>query len=222
MLIALDVDGTLFDGSTVAPAAVDALAQAKADGHALVIVSGRQWTGLDTVLPSVLHLFDLAVCEEGGVLVQVATGDIRLLADPVEPLLVQALRDAGVPALDVGRTVIGAPSDHAATIAAVRDRMASTRVLVTNKGSVALVPARCDKGTGLLAAVAELGLEGTPIIAIGDAQNDLPMFAVATIAVGVSNADEAVRATGVEITHGAAGVGVAEALQRHLPSNAPD
>jgi hydroxymethylpyrimidine pyrophosphatase-like HAD family hydrolase len=90
--------------------------------------------------------------------------------------------------------------------------------LVTNKGSVALVPAGCDKGTGLLAAVVELGLQGTPIIAIGDAQNDLAMFAVATIAVGVANADEAVYAAGVEITHGAAGAGVAEALQRHLPT----
>jgi hydroxymethylpyrimidine pyrophosphatase-like HAD family hydrolase len=218
MLIALDVDGTLFDGSTVAPAAVDALERANADGHVLVIVSGRQWASLDAVLPSVLHLFDLAVCEEGGVLVKVATGDVRLLADPVEPLLVQALRDAGVAALDVGMTMVGAPSDHTATFAAVRDRLASSRELVTNKGSVALVPAGCDKGTGLLAAVVELGLQGTPIIAIGDAQNDLAMFAVATIAVGVANADEAVYAAGVEITHGAAGVGVAEALQRHLPT----
>ena len=76
-------------------------------------------------------------------------------------------------------------------------------MLVTNKGSVALVPRDCNKRTGLLAAIADLGADGVPIIAIGDAENDLPMFAVATIAVGVANADDAVRTSGVELTHAA-------------------
>jgi hydroxymethylpyrimidine pyrophosphatase-like HAD family hydrolase len=219
MLIAVDVDGTLFDGTAVAPQAVDALRRARADGHVLVIVSGRRWAGLDAVLPGMLHLFDRVVCEEGAVLVDPASGATTLLADPVEAAMVEALRDAGVTALDVGDVVIGAPSAQAAVVTATRDRIGSTRVLVTNKGSVALVPAGCDKGTGLLAAVADLGLSGMPIIAIGDAGNDLPMFAIATVAVGVANADDAVRASGVELTHGAAGDGVAEALRRHLPTN---
>jgi hydroxymethylpyrimidine pyrophosphatase-like HAD family hydrolase len=221
MLIAIDVDGTLFDGTTVAEAAVAELHRARADGHTLVIVSGRQWDGLEMVLPSVLHLFHRVVCEEGGVLVDVADARVTLLAEPVEPHLVQALRDAGVPALDVGRVVVGAPTAYAAAVAEARDRSGSDRVLVTNKGSVALVPRDCNKRTGLLAAVADLGVEGVPIIAIGDAENDLPMFAVATIAVGVANADDAVRASGVELTHAAAGAGVAEALQRHLPASPP-
>ena len=47
--------------------------------------------------------------------------------------------------------------------------------------------------------------------------NDLPMFAIAAIAVGVANADAAVRAAGVQLTSAASGLGIAEALHRHLP-----
>ena len=43
------------------------------------------------------------------------------------------------------------------------------------------------------------------------------MFAIASIAVGVANADEAVRSAGIPLTSGAAGLGVAEALQTYLP-----
>ena len=217
MLVAVDVDGTLFDGEKVADAAASALGEASADGHSLVIVTGRRWESLRAVVPSVLGLFDRVVCEEGGVLVNVATGELTLLAEPVEPALVLALQAAGVPGLDVGHVVVGAPSEYITLVTEVRDQVRSERRIVVNKGSVALAPLGCDKGTGLHAAVAALGLEGVPIIAIGDAANDLPMFAMATIAVGVANADEAVRASGIQLTTAAAGLGVAEALQRHLP-----
>ena len=219
MLIALDVDGTLFDGSTVAVEAVTVLQRARADGHVLVIVSGRRWESLPDVIPTVLPLFHMVVCEEGGVMVDVATGAMTLLAPGLDPALVLALREAGVPSLDVGHVVVGAPTSHSATVLAVRDRLRSDRLLVTNKGSVALVPHGHDKATGLRAVVADLGAGDLPILAVGDAANDLPMFAIATFAMAVANVDDAVRASGVELTAGAAGVGVAEALERHLPAS---
>ena len=39
MVIAVDVDGTLFDGAEVAHQAIEALRAARADGHTLVIVT---------------------------------------------------------------------------------------------------------------------------------------------------------------------------------------
>lgn len=217
MVIALDVDGTLYDGGVVAEAATLALQRARADGHTLVIVTGRRWESLRQVVPTVVGLCDRAVCEEGGVLVDVATGELVLLAEPVEPAVVAGLLAAGVPELDVGHVVVGAPSAWIATVEAVRAATGSRRHLVVNKASVALAPEGCDKGTGLRAAVAELGVEHQRILAIGDAANDLPMFAIAAIAVGVANADAAVRAAGVQLTSAASGLGVAEALHRHLP-----
>ena len=217
MVVALDVDGTLFDGVAVAPVAIDAIRQAHADGHRIIIVTGRRWESLHTVVPDIVELCDRIVCEEGGVLVNVPAGTLTLLADPLEPALLDALRIAGVPDLDVGHVVVGAPTDWRATVQAVRDSVGSQRHLVVNKGSVALAPEGCDKGTGLRAAVADLGAQALPIIAVGDAANDLPMFAIATIAVAVANADETVRAAGIALTTGAVGEGVAEALRTHLP-----
>jgi hydroxymethylpyrimidine pyrophosphatase-like HAD family hydrolase len=221
MVIAVDVDGTLFDGLTVAPEAIDELRAAHAAGHAIVIVTGRRWEELGHVVPEVLELTDRVVCEEGGVLVNVRSRQITLLADAVEAQLIAGLNEAGVPALDIGHVVIGAPTASLAVVTRVRDQVGSRRAIITNKGSIALTPAGCDKGSGLRAAIADLNLQHRPILAIGDAANDLAMFAIATIAIGVANADEAVRASGVPVTTASAGRGVAEALRQYLPHPSP-
>jgi hydroxymethylpyrimidine pyrophosphatase-like HAD family hydrolase len=221
MVIAVDVDGTLYDGREVAAEATDALTRAHTDGHTLVIVTGRRWEELGHVVPTILPITARVVGEEGGVLVNVATGRLTVLGEPVEPELVAGLRAAGVPALDIGHVVVGAPTSSLATVTRGRVRVGSRRIIVTNKGSIALTQAGCDKGTGLLAALADLDAEDLPILAIGDAANDLAMFRVATIAVGVANSDDAVRASGVPLTTASAGRGVAEALQRFLPREPP-
>jgi hydroxymethylpyrimidine pyrophosphatase-like HAD family hydrolase len=222
MVIAVDVDGTLFDGAEVAPQAIEALRAATSDGHTLVIVTGRRWEELGHVVPDVVAMTDRVICEEGGVLVNVGTAELTLLADPAESGLIDALRAAGVPNLDVGHVVIGAPTASLDLVTEVRDRVGSQRRIIINKGSVALAPEGCDKGAGLRAAIADLHLEGLPIIAIGDASNDVAMFNVATIAVGVANSDDAVRASGVQLTRASFGSGVAEALRQHLPAPRPD
>ena len=217
MVIALDVDGTLFDGVSVAPAAIDAIRQAHADGHTIIIVTGRRWESLQSVVPSVVELCDRIVCEEGGVMVNVGSGELTLLAEPLEQALLAELVVAEIPDLDVGHVVVGAPFAWLAEVQAARDAAGSERHLVINKGSVALAPGGCDKGTGLYAAMVDLDVVGRRIIAIGDAANDLPMFAIASVAVGVANADDTVRAAGIQLTTGAAGLGVAEALRTHVP-----
>jgi hydroxymethylpyrimidine pyrophosphatase-like HAD family hydrolase len=222
MVIAVDVDGTLFDGVEVAHQAIEALGAARADGHTLVIVTGRRWEELGHVVSEVLPMTDRAVCEEGGVLVNVGTGELTLNAEPAEADLITALRAAGIPHLDIGHVVIGAPTMWLDVVTEVRDRVGSKRRVITNKGSIALAPPDCDKGTGLRAAIADLHLEGRAIIAIGDASNDVAMFDVATIAVGVANSDDAVRASGVQLTTASYGLGVAEALRRHLAPHLPD
>jgi hydroxymethylpyrimidine pyrophosphatase-like HAD family hydrolase len=222
MVIAVDVDGTLFDGIEVAAEATEALRSARTDGHTIIIVTGRRWEELGHVVPTILHLTDRVVCEEGGVLVNVTTHEITLLAEAAEPRLIAALQAAGVPSLDIGHVVIGAPTASLDIVAAARDEVGSTRAIITNKGSVALTPRGCDKGTGLRAALADLGLPHIPILAIGDAANDLPMFAIAAVAVGVANSDAAVRASGVPLTTASAGRGVAEAIRDFLPHRCPD
>ena len=55
---------------------------ARATGHHVVIVTGRRWEELGRVVPTIVELTDRVVCEEGGVLVNVNTGQLTLLADP--------------------------------------------------------------------------------------------------------------------------------------------
>jgi hydroxymethylpyrimidine pyrophosphatase-like HAD family hydrolase len=218
LLIAVDVDGTLYDGAGVAPEAVDTLRACRAAGHLLVIVTGRRWESLPDVVPSVLELCQFVVSEEGGVLTDVATGRSVLLADPLDTDLVDALRAAGVDRLDIGRVTVGAPIEFRDTVIAVHHRLGSTCAIIVNKGSVALAPVGCDKASGLRAAVTALDAQRLSIVAIGDAANDLPMLRMATFPYGVANADDAVRASRVHLTTGAVGLGVAEALRRHLPT----
>ncbi len=218
MVIAVDVDGTLYDGVGVDDLAVAALRRARADGHTIVIVTGRRWEELGHVVPTVVELTDRVVCEEGGVMVDVNSGQITLLADAVEPHLLAALVAAEVPGLDVGHVVIGAPTAWLDVVTEVRDSVHSNRVIITNKGSIALTPAGCNKASGFRAAIADLDLGGRSILAIGDAANDLPMFGIADVGVGVANADDAVRASGVPLTTASFGSGVAEALHRFVPA----
>ena len=107
MVIALDVDGTLFDGESVAPVAIDEIRRAHADGHAIIIVTGRRWESLRTVVPAIVELCDRIVCEEGGVLVNVASGELTLLAEALEPALLAELLRVEIPDLDVGHVVVG-------------------------------------------------------------------------------------------------------------------
>ena len=218
MVISVDVDGTLYDGVGVAEEAVDALRQARTNGHAIVIVTGRRWEELGHVVPEIVALTDRVVCEEGGVMVAVNSGEITLLADPVEPNLLAALLVADVPGLDVGHVVIGAPTSWLEVVTEARNSVNSNRAIITNKGSIALVPAGCNKASGLRAAITDLGFARFSILAIGDASNDLSMFEIATIGVGVANADDAVRAAGVRLTTASFGSGVAEAVRRFLPT----
>jgi hydroxymethylpyrimidine pyrophosphatase-like HAD family hydrolase len=214
MIVALDVDGTLFDGATVDPLAVAAVQSAVDGGHVVVIVTGRPWLDLATVIPDVLRLCSVAVCEHGALLVDVSSSAVTQLAPPVSDSIRQALERATSSPMVIGEATIGLP---VADLEVAEEACAvdgSGCYVVVNKDSIAVVPTGCDKGTGLAAAIARLGFDQRRVIAVGDATNDLPMFARADVAIAVANAEPALISTGIEVTDAAFGAGVAEALGR--------
>jgi hydroxymethylpyrimidine pyrophosphatase-like HAD family hydrolase len=215
-IVALDVDGTLFDGRSVDPAAVAAIEAGAAGGHATVIVSGRPWRDLQQIIPDVLRFTSVAVCEHGALLVDVPAGTVHQLAPPVDPRVAEMIAAADGDEMVVYEATIGLPATARELAEAACARVGGCYV-VGNKASIAIVPDGCDKGTGLTHAVEHLGMSDRRVIAVGDATNDLPMFAVADIAIAVANAEPALTAAGgIEVTEGAFGAGVAEALGRHL------
>jgi hydroxymethylpyrimidine pyrophosphatase-like HAD family hydrolase len=215
-VVALDVDGTLFDGARVDPRAVEAVRAARDAGHVIMIVTGRPWRDLPLIIADVLPVISVAVCEHGALLVDVESGRVTHLAPPVDGAIAGRIRAAGGESVEVFESTIGLDAREIELAEAVCAEPGSGCYVVTNKASIAVVPDGCDKGTGLERAIVHFGVEEHRVIAVGDATNDLPMFARSDIAVAVANAEPALVATGIEVTSEPFGAGVAEALSRHL------
>lgn len=216
-IIALDVDGTLFDGASVDEQATAAVEEAHRAGHVVMIVTGRPWRDLRSIVPGLLPSVSTAVCEHGALMVDVATGEVTHLVPAVPGHVREALIAARLPSMVLFEATIGFDAIDRATVEEVCAQPGSGSYVVGNKDSIAVVPVGCDKGTGLRRAIETSALDGHRIIAIGDATNDLPMFAIADVAVAVANAEPALVATGIELASRPFGAGVAEALRLHLP-----
>ena len=100
----------------------------------------------------------------------------------------------------------------------VRELLADLPLGLTDfeEASLELSPAGVDKGTGLRALADLLGVPAQRTIAVGDADNDLPMLAAAGLAVAMGNANESVRAAADVVVADNDHDGVAEAIRRFL------
>jgi len=215
MIVALDVDGTLYDGTHVDPAAVEAVTAAAANGHHIMIVTGRVWTDLPQIIPELLPHVTAAVCEHGTIIVTPKSGDLQQLAPPLSTELVDAVAATGWRPVVIGQATIGLPAEAHEVALAICHTHPRYRI-EDNKASVAIVPVGFDKGRGLLATIDQFELDGESILAVGDALNDIPMMAVADVGVAVANAERGLIAHVTEVTRDPFGAGVADALGRHL------
>lgn len=125
------------------------------------------------------------------------------------------LRDA-----DLGTllsVLVEAPADDAflAELHAWHDRLNFSSAISYAGALLLTVTARgVDKGSGLRALCAATGIDPAEVVAVGDSEVDLPMFAVAGCAVAVGNATpEALEAAGMKVAPVEDG-GVAEAIER--------
>jgi hydroxymethylpyrimidine pyrophosphatase-like HAD family hydrolase len=85
--------------------------------------------------------------------------------------------------------------------------------IVFNKHSVMVLPATVNKGTGLNAALDELGETVEATVAVGDAENDLVMLGMAGCGVAVGNALQSVKERADLVMEGRADEGVRELIE---------
>ena len=183
--VAVDYDGTLTQGRRPDPDVLAAVREARGDGHAVVLATGRILSELRADFPEVDGEFDAIVAENGAVLAD-AEG-MRDLAAPVDPELARALAHRDVP-LRQGRVLLACAADSAATVLEEVGRLGLDCQLMRNRAALMILPAGVTKGTGLAEALGNLGISRHSAIAVGDAENDTALLGACELGVAVGNA----------------------------------
>jgi hydroxymethylpyrimidine pyrophosphatase-like HAD family hydrolase len=211
---AVDYDGTLTDADTPDADVLAAIAEARAAGRHVVLVTGRIMKELLPVFPDVRRHFDAVVAENGCVLYSGQQAG-RRLTPTIPPALDRALNERGIP-FRAGEVLLASHAEHAPAILAEVGLLGLELQLVRNRAELMVLPSGFNKGTGVTAALAELGVDRHNVVAFGDAENDHSLFEACEIGVAVGNAVDSLKAQADVVLTRAAGAGVAAFLRRVL------
>jgi len=222
-VLASDLDGTLASAGVVPPDAVQALQRYREAGGTVVLVTGRRRTDLVRLFPDVLEVADLVIAENGALVVGPRDGTTRSLAPERPSAVLEAMSAAGLTDLEVGQVLVASDREDEHTFRRVAKELAGTWecTVIPNKDRVMLLPSGVDKGTGLAAAVGELDRSFDEVVAIGDADNDLPLLRSAGLGVAVATSEPDLLAVADVITAEGAGAGVVELVDLLLSGEDP-
>ena len=188
--VAVDYDGTLADGA-VASDTLTALAEARARGIRVILVTGRVVHELRAVFADVEHHVDALVAENGAVLV--SSVGVRRLAAPIDRAVSSALSARGVVHRRGQVLIACSAADEPVALEVIRGLGLDCR-LVPNRDQLMILPAGVTKGTGVLEALGDLGLSPHNTLGVGDAENDHSLMEVCEVGVAVANAIDSIRA----------------------------
>lgn len=181
VVVATDLDGTFTRPDlTLAPEALQRARRLRQQGIHVLLATGRPSAELR--FHALRDCFDAFIIEGGAVWGRPG----RWTVPPAPQELWWAAEDLAAAGHDVreGWASFSAPASAAALLEgrpAIAWRCNRDRIDVTAAG--------IDKGTGLHAALADLCVKDPWVLGIGDAANDLPLFAAATASVAVANAE---------------------------------
>jgi phosphoglycolate phosphatase (TIGR01487 family) len=213
-VLATDYDGTLASHGEVRDDVVEALKQVRASGRKLALVTGRVLPELISVFPRI-DLFDLVVAENGALLYHPATKREKLLCEPPNPRFIELLKEREVPA-SVGRGIVATWEPHQDVVLNTIRELGLELQVIFNKGAVMILPSGVNKGTGLEAAMKELGLSTDNVVGLGDAENDHAFLSKCGCSVAVANALASLKERADIVTKGSNGHGVKEIVAQLL------
>jgi hypothetical protein len=154
------------------------------------------------------------VAENGALIYDPATKQIRTLAEPPPAHFVDELRARGVDRISPGHVIVGCWEPHQDTILHVIRDLGLELQVIFNKGAVMVLPTGVNKATGLVAALTELGLSPHNAIAVGDAENDHALLLASECGVAVANALQALKDKADLVMPQDHGAGVIELIDR--------
>lgn len=172
--LACDYDGTLAFEDRIPPAVREALERVRAAGLRLILVTGRTFFELTRVCDC-LELFDAVVAENGAVLYYPGSAMIRDQGPPVPGRLLAELDRRGI-YYQVGRVIVGTGRADEGGLKEALAAAGVTRDLIYNRAALMLLPAGVSKGSGVQQALRVLRLSPHDVLALGDAENDIPLF----------------------------------------------
>jgi hydroxymethylpyrimidine pyrophosphatase-like HAD family hydrolase len=217
VLLATDYDGTIAWQGTVQETTVKALERVRASGRKLILVTGRHLPDLRAVFPK-LRIFDRVIAENGALLYRPDSLEEKPLAEPPPQRFLNLLQQRKIP-FTAGRAIVATWEPHQESVLrAIRDLGLELQVIF-NKGAVMVLPSGVNKGTGLLAGLAELGVSRHNAIGIGDAENDHALLAACEIGVATGNAVPVLKERADLVLEGHNGAGVVEFLERMLATD---
>lgn len=212
-VLAADYDGTLAHHGRIVDATWDALRRLRDSGRKAIMVTGRELDELLALLPEP-ELFARIVAENGALIYEPATREIRTLAEPPPAAFVEELRARGVDRVAPGRVIVATWEPHQNTVLQVIRDLGLELQVIFNKGAVMVLPSGVNKATGLVAALAELGLSAHNAVGIGDAENDHALLMCCECGVAVANALPALKNKADLVTERDHGAGVTELIDR--------
>ena len=215
LALASDYDGTLADQGTVARSSIAALRRVADSGRKLVLVTGRELDDLRNVFAG-HEMFHRIVAENGALLYNPSTRESRRLGESPSEEFIAALRQAGVEPLSVGASIVSTVKPNDAVVLKVIRDLGLEMQVVYNREAVMVLPSGVNKGTGLRAALAELGLSAHNAVAVGDAENDHALLNVCECRVAVANAIPTLKERADLVTSDPAGKGVEQLIDKLL------
>jgi HAD superfamily hydrolase (TIGR01484 family) len=214
-VLATDYDGTIAHHGVVDAETTAALERLRKSGRSLVLVTGRELPELLRVFPRA-DVCDRIVAENGALVYDPVTKDVKILAEPPSQEFVNELRRRGVGPISVGHAIVATWEPHQETVLQTIHDLGLELQVIFNKGAVMILPSGVNKATGLKTALAELGLSLIDVVGVGDAENDHAFLSACACAVAVDNALPAVKHLADLVTRGDHGAGVAELIDRLL------
>ena len=218
-VVATDFDGTISRDGGLAPEAVQALRHLREAGRFTVLVSGRPFEFLRDVQARE-QAFDLIVAENGAVLYDPRTDEMRLPFGEVPTDLMDMLERLGVP-LWRGVAAAGTTAQYYDAVWVASRELGRAVHVEANRNEVMLLPPGASKGAGLLLLLKSEGLSPRNLLSFGDAENDASLLGAAEVKVAVANAVEGLKAMADYVTPEQGPAGVANFIERHLVGGQP-
>lgn len=218
LVLVSDYDGTLASAGKVTEPTLAALERVRTSGRRAILVTGRRLDELLAIFPRI-DLFDYVVAENGALMYSPRTKESIALAKPPPKAFVERLTELGVEHIAVGQVIIATWVPHHQTVLQVIRELGLELLIVFNKDAVMVLPSGVNKASGLDYALRKLGMSVHEAVGLGDAENDHSFLQRCECAIAVSNAVPSIQQLASWVTEGAAGEGVAEAVDKLIAND---